>query len=1006
MSLVPRLGSGIPLVARTQEMRRLRAAFARAERGAASAVLVAGDAGVGKTRLLTALGEHTGSCGALVLSGRCIDVRDGGLPYLPFAEALEPLGSAADPVVAAAVGGRPALRRLLPQGGAPEPAGAGAGAHGQVATGAREGMRRSQPEQDLGQLQLFDAVLGVLTEIARDRPVVLLVEDLHWADSSTRNLLSFLLSRLRTQRLLVVASYREEDVHRRHPLRGLLSELVRLATVERLELAPFGPADARVFVTALAEEPLGEDLVAEIAERSEGNPFFVEELLASGADCADLPAGLAEVLLARLERFPAETRRVLRVVSVAGEGVSHAALAEVAGVGEAELDEAVREAVQHHVLVIEDGFYVFRHALLQEAVYGDLLPGERTRMHAGYAARIQAHPQGRGHDAKLAFHSLESRDFGTALPASLRAMYEAEKLGAPGAALRQVEQALSIWDAVPEEDRPDGYDEVTLLTEASFFSGTSGEPERAVAYARSATEALPPETPPGTAAQVWRRYSEALLALEGSLDEATAAIERAWRLLENEGPSADRAWVLASRAGFLRLVDRPEEALESALAAVADARSARSAGAEASALVTLGTLADSAGNAGQARERLAEAERKARGAGALNVELRAMYFLALSYLDQAETEPALKHFTRGVARAEESGLIWGSYGLELRVQLLSLRYVSGDWPADDGAARAGRGVSSAVAARILAIWVLFLVARGRFDEAAALLPELRRQWSADLQIALSAGDAAIELAAWRGDHAGAVRITEELAAWLEKNEPWLLSGIRATALGMPSVVALATEARARGDHSAAEGFVRTGRRLLDHGRRCAADGAPRSGTLGPEGRAWLVRLEAAASGLEGPADPALWAEAAEAYSYGAVYEQALCRWHEASALLAVGRPGAAAALEAAHAVAVKLGAVPLRDAVRDLARRARVELAGAGPAVPPVRTSPLTGREQDVLERVALGRTNRQVGEELYISEKTVSVHLSRVMAKLGASRRAEAVAIAYDRGLLTTPAE
>ena len=311
MHLVPRLGSGIPLVARTHEMRRLRAAFARAERGEAGAVLLSGDAGVGKTRLLTALGEHVEACGGLVLTGRCIDVREGGLPYLPFAEALAPLGNSADPAVAAAVRLRPALGRLLPQGQgleAPRPA-----EHPPMTSNDRETMVRPRPEQDLGQLQLFDAVLGVLTEISESRPVVILLEDLHWADASTRNLLSFLLSRLRAQRLLVVGSYREEDVHRRHPLRGLLSELVRLATVERVDLQPFGDADARRFVEALADEPLPADVVADIVTRSEGNPFFAEELLATKTECNDLPAGLAEVLLSRFERLSPDTRRVARV---------------------------------------------------------------------------------------------------------------------------------------------------------------------------------------------------------------------------------------------------------------------------------------------------------------------------------------------------------------------------------------------------------------------------------------------------------------------------------------------------------------------------------------------------------------------------------------------------------------------------------------------------------------------------------------------------------------------
>jgi DNA-binding CsgD family transcriptional regulator/tetratricopeptide (TPR) repeat protein len=984
-------------------MRRLRAAFARAERGEAGAVLLSGDAGVGKTRLLTALGEHARTQGALVLTGRCIDVRDGGLPYLPFAEALAPLAVSDDREVADAVLTRPPLGRLLPQTQVLPQARLAplAGAeHIPLTTSERETMQRPRPEQDLGQLQLFDAVLGVLAEIAEPRPVVLLLEDLHWADGSTRNLLSFLVSRLRAQRLLIVASYREEDVHRRHPLRGLLVELVRMATVERIDLRPFGDADARAFVDALAEEPLSASTVTSIVARSEGNPFFVEELLASSAECSDVPSGLAEVLLARLERLSPETRRVLRVISVANDKVAHAALTEIAGLGELELDDALREAIQHHVLVIEKGFYAFRHALLQEAVYADLLPGERTRMHAAYAARIESTPQGRGADARLAHHSLESKDFVTALAALLRAMNEAEKLGAPGAALRHVEQALSIWDAVPEAGRPEDVDELRLLHEASYFAGTSGEPERAVAYARSAVATLSPEVPIDRAARVWRRLAETLMAIEGQVDEAVAAIGHAWDLVSDTEASSVRAWVLATRAGILRAVDQPEEALHSAQTAVADARAVGAVGAEASALVTLGTLADSAADFGEARERLRQAERKAKDGGALNVELRALYFLGLSYDDQAEIAAAMEIYARGHQRAEESGLAWSSYGLELRARYLFLRYLSGDWPAQDGAGRAARGVSSAVAARMLAVWALILVATGGSEAAEKIVADLRSQWGADVQIALAAGAAGVELACWQGDHALGVSRAQELVGWLEALEPWLLGGLRIGALGITAAAAQAAAARVRGDSALEAQAVAAGDALLAHVRACAERGSPRAGTLGPEGLAWLARAEAAASGLRGAGDPELWERTVAAFGYGAVYDQAVSRWRWAEALLSA-EGDAAGELLAAFEVAERLGAVPLRDAVVELAHRARIELPGVV-AVTRSVVNPLTERERDVLERVALGRTNRQVGEELYISEKTVSVHLSRVMAKLGASRRAEAVAIAYDRGLLT----
>ncbi|WP_460403690.1 helix-turn-helix transcriptional regulator, partial [Actinophytocola sediminis] len=177
-------------------------------------------------------------------------------------------------------------------------------------------------------------------------------------------------------------------------------------------------------------------------------------------------------------------------------------------------------------------------------------------------------------------------------------------------------------------------------------------------------------------------------------------------------------------------------------------------------------------------------------------------------------------------------------------------------------------------------------------------------------------------------------------------------------------------------------------------------GRPRNGQLGPEGQGWLARAEAEASRLTGESDPARWRAAIETFGYGAVYEQAICRWRLAEALLRVeDRDTAAAELLAAEEVAVRLGAVPLREAIRKLARRARLPL-GAGPG-PRETLDPFTPRERSVLRLVALGQTNRQVGEELYISEKTVSVHLSRIMAKLGAARRTEAVAMAYDQGLL-----
>ena len=275
----------------------------------------------------------------------------------------------------------------------------------------------------LDQLQVFDAVRAVLVGLAERSPVVLVLEDLHWADRASRDLVAFLARTLRAGRVTLVVSYRSDELHRRHPLRPLLAELVRLPGVERLELAPFSRAELAEHLEAIAGAPLPADQVEGIYARSEGNPFYAEQLLAAGAGDADvgLPATLADVLLARVQGLSEPAQQVLRVAAVAGRRVPHRLLAEVAGRPEAELEQGLREAIGAGVLVTDSatGSYAFRHALLQEAVYGDLLPGEQVRLHAAYARLLAAEPEGAA--AELAHHCLASHDLVGALAASVRA---------------------------------------------------------------------------------------------------------------------------------------------------------------------------------------------------------------------------------------------------------------------------------------------------------------------------------------------------------------------------------------------------------------------------------------------------------------------------------------------------------------------------------------------------------------------------------------------------------
>lgn len=997
---MPRLGAGVPLVGRRAELALLQAALVRADEGSAGSVLLSGDAGVGKTRLITELREHADAREALVLSGGCIDIAEDSLPYLPFADALQSLASAPDPDVLAVLRAHPALRRLLPQH--EDAPGAGSGA-------VEQEMRRGAfTAQDLGQLQLFEAVLGALAGLARERLVVLVIEDLHWADSSTRDLLSFLLARLRDQRLLIVGSYRADDVHRTHPLRRLLAQLARLPVVQRVDLSPLGEPDALRFVGEVADGPLAESMVASIVERAEGNPFFMEELIASCIECEGVPAALADVLLSRVERLSPTAQQVVRAASVAERGASHQALAEVMGLPEADLDEALREAVQHNVLVINDGkHYAFRHALLREAVYEDLLPGERARTHAAYAQRLVGQ-KGAKQARLLAYHSLESNDLPTALAASVDAADEAEARGAPASALRSVELALKLWDSVPAGQRPEGLDELRLLDMAAVLAGRSGEVDRAINYARSMAEALESGRievdDDRRKARIWRRLAQALYSKDGTFWESPEAIEKAWRLVAEDEPSETKAWVQVTRSAILRGTGDTQAALASAHGAIADAKFVGAAPAQADALVALAVLRESDGDIAAARHKLREALRRAEEAGALGVELRARFYLALSYYDQGELTEALTEYTTGAARAAKTGLTWSEAGVELHAQGLQAMYTLGEWDRVSAEVARYTGPPTVGAARMRSITALVAVARGDFDSAERQVADLRAQWHTDGAIAVAAGAGGAALASWRGQHGLAVARVRETFEWLKELPLTMLAGIRIGALGIAAAADQAEQSRLATDTEAAEGAVAAGDEFHRMVREAAEQGQPRSGTMGPEGLAWLARAEAEQTRLRGKPDPALWGKAVQAFGYGAIYQQSWSRWRHAEALLGDGDAAAAGEeLQLAHESAERLGARPLAAAIERLARRARLPLSGDQPP-PTAPEDPLTARERAVLEQVALGRTNRQIGEGLFISEKTVSVHLSRVMAKLGARRRTEAVAMAYERGLLERP--
>ncbi len=327
---------------------------------AGGAVLLGGDAGAGKSRLVAELSARVAGDGWRVLDGHCLDFGDSSPPYLPFSEALGRLAAESPRDTESLVETNPAIAGLLP-------------AH-RLLTDS------DNAPAPTGRAALFDAVHNALTQLSEDAPLLLIVEDLHWADQSTRDLLRVLFTRQFSSPVAILATYRSDDLHRRHPLRGALAEWVRLPTVSRLQSRPLNDAEARQLIDALHPEPLPKREVKQILARAEGNPFFIEELVAATeVGGGALPTDLADLLLVRLEQLDAAGQLAVRAAAVSGRRVSHTLLAHGTDLNAGALEDALRAAVEANILVALSGDgYAFRHALLGEAIYRTCSPANES----------------------------------------------------------------------------------------------------------------------------------------------------------------------------------------------------------------------------------------------------------------------------------------------------------------------------------------------------------------------------------------------------------------------------------------------------------------------------------------------------------------------------------------------------------------------------------------------------------------------------------------------------
>jgi DNA-binding CsgD family transcriptional regulator/tetratricopeptide (TPR) repeat protein len=963
---------------RDAELAVLADAFSAAAGGTPGTVLVGAEAGGGKSRLATEFTARV-RARARVLAGGCVELSAAGLPYAPFAAALRELvrERGAAEVTALLPGQVPGeLAMLLPGFGAP-PLGA---------------------DPETTRVRLFELVLALLEALAEQQPLVLVIEDLHWADRPTCDLLSFLVRNLRQAAVLLVVTFRSESLHDTHPLRRLLAGLERMDGVTRLDL----PRLSRDQVAAQLEGILGRRpalaAVGALHERGGGNPLFTEALVnRDGTVSSELPGSLRDLLLGAVKDLPEPAQQLLRVAAVGGTRVGHGLLAAVTRADDTGLRSAVaagltaglRAAVAANVLVSDGDGYAFRHDLIREAVLGDLLPGERAQAHRRFAEVLEADPS-LGPDGSVAIavarHWLGARDVERAMITAWRAAAAAGASFAYAEQLMMADQVLQLWDQVPDPAERTGTDHVGVLMLAADAARWAGQPERGLALVETAlTGANQGEQ---RAALLRRRagFRQDLL-LPGQIADLQAALDLAG------GPGQAHAEILAQLCWALMREDRCDQA-----------------------------------------ERLAgELRDLATGLGDAEHETEAAMALAALAARRGEDTVATLWRARDAAVSAGSGRLEAWSYLTITNVLEGLgRHELAIQAGREGLARARRlGLTRQIAAPIAANLADSLTSAGRWDEAVEILDEVLSLDLPALGHAHSLGVRA-GIAIARGEDEIAEHTLQQLRA--------LPAGVRA------EVQRLLLQARVEIDYWLAQGDLSAAldgaREILEYDltadpryswpllaaamQACAgaiAAGLTRRAADLPglrdallERAAGIARRNpvedayaatfAASAGNAGGQDLAGWDAAAAAWeAAGQPYPLGYALFRAAAAGTA-DREGTVSRLSRAAELADQLGAGPLRAQIGLLARRARVPLASAGSGGPASGAAPfgLTAREQEVLRLVAAGCGNREIAAELFISPRTASVHVSNILGKLNVASRGEAAAVAHRLHLVDRP--
>ena len=986
------LGVSSPqLVGREIEIDRLTGALTAVEESRPTVILIIGEAGVGKTRLARAVAKGASERGMHVLRGECVELAGGEFPYAPIAAALRDLSPT---VLEEALRTLPTqsqveLARVFPD------------------VVKDPGLAAPRDEQ-FAQTRVFAWLLSLFRSLSEAAPLLLAVDDLQSADASSRDFFRYLVRSLRSERIGVIVTVRSDELHRDHPVRRLVAELIASEHVERMDV-PRLPLEAveRQLAGILEADPPPE-LVSRLFARAEGNPFYTEELLAADRSSVDtVPSTLRDTLLLRVESRSEHAQAVARLISAVRRPAEDTLIEAAASLARRELRAALRECVDYQLLVSdpESGRFRFRHSLLRDAVYQDLLPAERAGLHRDIAHALEA-ARGQISAAECAYHWDAGDEPARALKWFIEAGSAAQRVFAHREATAHFSRALELWPIVDFVDIDEvGTDLVGLQARAAETARWTGNPARAKELCELALQGFDHAADPMRAAALYERLGRyQAWNVEGSL----AAYELALALLPEESV-AERVRLQVNRAYALTFLGRWEEAKVTAQDALE-----RAAGKqlleEGSATAVLGVAVAFLGDPVAGSRHLRRAVQLAERAGNIQDLGQIQLDLGEVLRLQGQIEGALKVMLDGERLSALHGTD-GLYGNFMAVNAADDLFRLGRWDEAEAKIRELERHQLTPTAELLLVTVAGRLngARGDFESAVKLLErgvELTRE-AALLEFIPTLRAAYAELELWRN---ATERARQQIAAGLES------VGESADALHLPALYAMgaraeadgAEEARLLGDTINAEQASQVAAGYYE--RLAALLNAARSTVTPPEAEAHLASSHAELARASGLSSPDRWARVVELWrALDRPYATAYAGYRHAEALVVgtVRRSQAEQALAEAARLASSLSAQPLLARIRTLGRAARLNLAAVGLAdVPPgpvadtTAALDLTERELQVLSLLAAGLTNREIAQKLFISQRTAGVHVSHILSKLGVPNRVMAAAAAQRLGL------